>query len=169
MVTVRSVLNLGCRWLLMADIVSTEVRSRMMSGIRSKDTMPEITVRKGLHRLGFRYRVNDRRIPGKPDLHFPKWNALVFVHGCFWHGHDCHLFRLPKTRTGYWNAKIEKNRERDRLTESNLMAGGWRLAIVWECALKGRQRLEQQQMLDGLAIWLRSDNVRIDIRGKSFD
>ena len=153
----------------MADIVSTEVRSRMMSGIRSKDTMPEITVRKGLHRLGFRYRVNDRRIPGKPDLHFPKWNALVFVHGCFWHGHDCHLFRLPKTRTGYWNAKIEKNRERDRLTESNLMAGGWRLAIVWECALKGRQRLEQQQMLDGLAIWLRSDNVRIDIRGKSFD
>ena len=153
----------------MADIVSTEVRSRMMSGIRSKDTMPEITVRKGLHRLGFRYRVNDRRIPGKPDLHFPKWNALVFVHGCFCHGHDCHLFRLPKTRTGYWNAKIEKNRERDRLTESNLMAGGWRLAIVWECALKGRQRLEQQQMLDGLAIWLRSDNVRIDIRGKSFD
>ena len=153
----------------MADIVSTEVRSQMMSGIRSKDTMPEITVRKGLHRLGFRYRVNDRRIPGKPDLHFPKWNALVFVHGCFWHGHDCHLFRLPKTRTGYWNAKIEKNRERDRLTESNLMAGGWRLAIVWECALKGRQRLEQQQMLDGLAIWRRSGNVRIDIRGKSFD
>ena len=140
-----------------------------MSGIRSKDTIPEIIVRKGLHRLGFRYRVNDRRIPGKPDLHFPKWNALVFVHGCFWHGHDCHLFRLPKTRTGFWNAKIEKNRERDRLTESNLLAGGWRLAIVWECALKGRQRLEQQQMLDGLASWLRSDQVRIDIRGKSFD
>lgn len=153
----------------MVDIVSTEVRSRMMSGIRSKDTIPEIIVRKGLHRLGFRYRVNDRRIPGKPDLHFPKWNALVFVHGCFWHGHDCHLFRLPKTRTGFWNAKIEKNRERDRLTESNLLAGGWRLAIVWECALKGRQRLEQQQMLDGLASWLRSDQVRIDIRGKSFD
>ena len=153
----------------MVDIFSTEVRSRMMSGIRSKDTIPEIIVRKGLHRLGFRYRVNDRRIPGKPDLHFPKWNALVFVHGCFWHGHDCHLFRLPKTRTGFWNAKIEKNRERDRLTESNLLAGGWRLAIVWECALKGRQRLEQQQMLDGLASWLRSDQVRIDIRGKSFD
>ena len=120
----------------MADVVSPEVRSRIMSGIRAKDTKPELAIRKGLHRRGFRYRVNDPRIRGKPDLHLPKWNALVLVNGCFWHGHDCHLFRLPKTRTGFWKTKIEKNRERDKLTVASLLLDGWRVAVVW-CALKG--------------------------------
>lgn len=151
----------------MADIVSAEVRSRMMSGIRSKDTRPEITVRKGLHRLGFRYRLNDRRVSGKPDLLLPKWNALVFVHGCFWHGHDCHLFRLPKTRTEFWQTKIEKNRQRDRLTEARLLSEGWRVAVIWECALKGKHRLEEQQVMSRLADWLKSGGAKEEIRGRN--
>lgn len=154
------------QWPLMVDVVSPEVRSRMMSRIRPRDTKTEVVIRKGLHRLGFRYRVNDPRIKGKPDMHLPKWNALVFVHGCFWHGHDCHMFRLPKTRTEFWNAKINKNRERDKLIEASLLSDGWRVALVWECALKGKHRLGEQQVLDALAEWLVSDLSERELRGK---
>src|SRR3546814_10547828 len=95
----------------MADVVSIDVRSRMMSGIRSTNTKPEMILRRGLHAAGFRFRLHDRRLPGKPDLVFPRYSAVLFAHGCFWHGHNCHLFRLPATRTDFWAAKIDRNRQ----------------------------------------------------------
>ena len=97
----------------MTDIVDKATRSRMMSGIRGKDTRPEVLVRKALHALGFRYRLHNKSLPGKPDLSFPKYKAVIFIHGCFWHGHSCRYFKVPKTRTDFWQDKINSNRLRD--------------------------------------------------------
>ncbi|MEO1989241.1 MAG: very short patch repair endonuclease [Martelella sp.] len=149
----------------MVDTVSPEVRSRMMSGIRGKDTKPEIVIRKALHAAGFRYRLHDRRLPGKPDMVFPKYRAVLFIHGCFWHGHDCHLFRLPSTRAEFWKAKIEGNVARDRAATEQLQTAGWRVGTVWECALKGREKLEFAAVAGQLADWLRSDGSAIELRG----
>ena len=107
-----------------------------MSGIRGTDTKPELVLRRGLHQLGFRYRLHDRRLPGTPDLVFPRYNAVIFVNGCFWHGHDCHLFRWPKTREKFWKSKITGNMQRDTRNWGLLEAEGWRILVVWECALK---------------------------------
>jgi DNA mismatch endonuclease (patch repair protein) len=150
----------------MADIVTVEVRSRMMSGIRSKDTLPEMVVRKALHAAGFRYRLHDKRLPGKPDLVFPKYKAAVFVHGCFWHGHDCHLFRLPATRTDFWRTKIAGNVERDRKAAAHLRDSGWHVGTVWECALKGKTRLATEDILRALTSWLLSGCGDLELRGR---
>jgi DNA mismatch endonuclease (patch repair protein) len=149
----------------MADIVSPEVRSRMMAGIRGKDTKPEILLRRGLHAQGFRYRLHDRSLPGAPDMVFPRYRAALFAHGCFWHGHDCHLFRWPASRKEFWEAKITRNREVDARSEIALAAAGWRLGVVWECALKGRTRLPLADVLERCVQWLRSDAPRLEIRG----
>jgi len=149
----------------MADVVSPAVRSRMMAGIRGKNTKPEIIVRRGLHALGFRYRLHDRKLPGKPDLVFPARQAVIFVHGCFWHGHDCHLFKWPSTREDFWQAKITRNRENDRRHSASLNEAGWRQATVWECSLKGKTRLPQGEPVRLLADWLRSDHTSIEIEG----
>ncbi len=148
-----------------ADIVSKEKRSRMMAGIRGKDTRPEIILRKGLHRIGFRYLLHDRRLPGKPDLVFPKYNAVLFAHGCFWHGHDCPLFKWPKTRESFWREKITRNRELDARTISALARTGWRQGVVWECSLKGRNRLPDGKVIEICAEWLRSEEEWLEIRG----
>jgi DNA mismatch endonuclease (patch repair protein) len=108
----------------MADVVTPDVRSRMMSGIRSTGTRPEMILRRGLHRAGFRYRLHVRNLPGKPDLVFPRYNAVIFAHGCFWHGHDCHLFKWPSTRRDFWQAKIARNRVVDARSEAALTAQG---------------------------------------------
>lgn len=149
----------------MADIVSTAVRSRMMSGIRSTNTKPEMILRKGLHRLGFRFRLHDRRLPGSPDLVLPKHGAVLFAHGCFWHGHDCHLFRLPSTRTDFWLAKINRNREVDARSHASLRDQEWRVGVVWECALKGRTRLSLEDVIDTCSEWLQSDQPELEVRG----
>lgn len=149
----------------MADIVTPDVRSRMMSGIRGKDTRPEMIVRRALHAAGFRYRLHDKRLPGKPDLVFPKYRAVVFVHGCFWHGHDCHLFKIPATRTDFWRAKIHGNVERDRKAVEKLNGAGWRVGTVWECALKGKTRLAAEDVLRLLASWLLAGAGGLEIRG----
>src|ERR1700710_1623924 len=125
----------------MADVVSKDVRSRMMSGIRGKHTKPEMLVRRGLHGKGFRYLLHDKRLPGKPDLVFPKHRAVIFVNGCFWHGHDCHLFKWPKSRKGFWRKKIERNHEVDKHALIAIKAAGWRYCVIWECALKSRYKL----------------------------
>ncbi len=138
-----------------------------MSGIRGKDTRPEMVLRRGLHTLGFRYRLHDRRLPGRPDLCFPKHRAVIFVNGCFWHGHDCHLFRLPTTRREFWQQKIEGNRERDAATRTALLAGGWRVLTVWECALKGRHRLLLDEVLDAAANWLANGSEEGIIAGRT--
>jgi len=130
----------------------------MMAGIRGKDTKPELVIRHGLHRLGFRYRLHDRRLPGKPDLVFPKYNAVILVHGCFWHGHDCHLFRWPSTREEFWRRKITRNREVDARNRKTLLEAGWRILEVWECALKGCDARPVDSVVSGCARWLRSGN-----------
>ena len=150
----------------MADIVAPAVRSRMMAGITGKNTKPEIAVRKALHRMGYRFRLHSKRLPGKPDLVFPKHQAAVFVNGCFWHGHDCHLFRLPATRSDFWREKIEANRKRDARNRERLRDEGWRVAEIWECAIRGRDRLPFEAVIDECASWLTGSDRRLELRGK---
>jgi len=135
-----------------------------MSGIRGKNTKPELLIRKGLHARGFRYRLHCD-LPGKPDICLPKHRAVIFVHGCFWHGHDCHLFKWPGTRPEFWRAKIARNREVDAAAEAAVLAAGWRVATVWECALKGKERLTVEHIVLGLQHWLRSDQRVLEVRG----
>lgn len=136
-----------------------------MAGIRGKDTKPELAVRCGLHRLGFRYRLHDARLPGKPDIVLPRYKAVVLVHGCFWHGHDCALFKWPKSRDAFWREKIDANKLRDAKSERSLCDGGWRVLRVWECALKGRGKLGVESVVASAANWLRSDSPFDEIRG----
>jgi DNA mismatch endonuclease (patch repair protein) len=150
----------------MADVVSAEVRSRMMAGIRGKDTKPEMMIRRGLHARGFRYLLHDKRLPGKPDLVFPKHRAVIFVHGCFWHGHDCHLFKWPKTRKGFWRKKIERNRKIDESAVVAVRQAGWRCCVIWECALKSRARLPIANIIERIACWLPSTGRGLTIKGR---
>tara|TARA_A100001391_G_scaffold60670_2_gene37818 strand:+ start:926 stop:1381 length:456 start_codon:yes stop_codon:yes gene_type:complete len=147
------------------DIVSPAVRSRMMSGIRGRDTKPELLLRKGLHAMGFRYKLHDKSLLGKPDLVFPRYRAVILVNGCFWHGHDCHLFKWPKSREDFWREKIKANIERDRLVSGQLKEQGWRVLRVWECALKGRTKIGLDEVLENSAIWLKGQEQEKDIRG----
>lgn len=121
----------------MPDVLTPEQRHLNMSRIRAKNTKPEMLLRRGLHGRGFRYQLHRRELAGCPDLVFPRYRAVIFVHGCFWHGHDCHLFKLPETRTEFWEKKIFRNRERDKKSVEMLRHDGWRILIVWECALRG--------------------------------
>jgi len=148
----------------MVDIVDSATRSRMMSGIRGRDTKPEMLIRSLLHRKGFRFRVNRRDLPGKPDIVFSGRRAVILVHGCFWHGHDCPLFRLPGTRTDFWASKIAGNRSNDTRVKQALLDAGWRVGTVWECALRGRHR-DVPGAVDALAEWLRGDVRSIELRG----
>ena len=150
----------------MADIVAADVRSRMMSGIKGRNTKPELALRHGLHRLGFRYRLHAPELPGKPDIVFPRFNAVLFAHGCFWHGHDCHLFKLPATRRDFWLAKIERNRMVDSKTLTSLYYLGWRVGVVWECSLKGRTRLPDGEVIEHCAKWLRGRTTTLEIKGE---
>jgi DNA mismatch endonuclease, patch repair protein len=140
----------------MAEKISPETRSRMMSGIRGINTKPELMVRRWLHRAGFRFRLHAKDLYGRPDVVLPRWNTVIFVHGCFWHGHvGCRYFCLPKTRTEWWVSKIEANAARDVLAISRLRDIGWRVAVVWECALRTRP----DEALAGLEAFLRSGGV----------
>lgn len=120
-----------------ADIMSKEERSVRMSHIHSASTKPELRLRHALWNLSFRYRINDRRLPGSPDIVFPKYRTVVFVHGCFWHGHlNCKMSHIPKTNTDFWTAKVTRNQERDQEVWRQLEAKGWSVIIVWECELQ---------------------------------
>jgi DNA mismatch endonuclease (patch repair protein) len=149
----------------MVDVVDQKTRSRMMSGIRSKNTKPELLIRKGLHGRGFRFRLHDKRLPGKPDLVFPKYSAVIFVHGCFWHRHDCHLFKWPKTRREFWHKKLLRNQEKDVESYASLKKDGWYILTIWECALKGRTRRPLDKVLDMAADWLVSGQRDRQIQG----
>lgn len=138
----------------MIDVVSPETRSRMMSGIKGKNTKPEILVRQYLHGQGFRYSLHRRDLPGRPDLVLPKYHAVVFVHGCFWHAHaHCRYATTPSTRREFWAAKLAANRVRDEYAVSQLSEQRWRVAVVWECAL----RRNPAGSLADLSEFLRSD------------
>ncbi|HEY8337787.1 MAG TPA: very short patch repair endonuclease [Tardiphaga sp.] len=136
-----------------------------MAGIRGKNTQPEMLIRRGLHMTGFRYRLHDKRLPGKPDLVFPKYRAVIFVHGCFWHGHDCHLFKWPTTRPEFWRKKIERNRDVDATALAALTHAGWRYCIVWECGIKGRMRLPIGNVIKSIVKWLSSRRKHLVLRG----
>jgi DNA mismatch endonuclease (patch repair protein) len=136
-----------------------------MSGIRGKNTKPEIFLRKALHAEGFRFRIH-ASLSGKPDLVFPKWKAVIFVNGCFWHAHTCHLFRWPKSRPEFWHTKISSNVARDGLNISKLLEAGWRVGIVWECAFKGRTRLDSSLLIKRCSMWLKSDRKRFELAGE---
>ena len=121
----------------MADVHSPETRSYNMSQIRAKDTKPEMLVRKFLHSQGFRYRLHDKKLPGKPDMVLPKYKTVIFVHGCFWHGHkNCKYYVVPKTRTDWWLNKINGNIANDKKAMTALKKDGWKIITVWECQLK---------------------------------
>ena len=121
----------------MTDVHDIETRSFNMSMIKGKDTKPEIIVRKFLFKNGYRYRLNYSKLPGKPDITLPKYNTVIFVNGCFWHGHErCKYFVVPKTRTEWWLNKIKKTKERDRKNYSALKENNWKVIVIWECELK---------------------------------
>lgn len=149
----------------MADVVSKEKRSLMMSGIKGKDTKPELLVRKGLHKLGFRYKLHSRKLPGKPDLAFSKYNAVIFVNGCFWHMHECHLFKKPSSRVDFWTKKLNRNIELDTKALTELKERNIRVCLIWECALKGKHRLELASVLQSCSDWLESENSYLEIKG----
>ena len=131
----------------MADSLTRFERSKRMSLVRARDTKPEMEVRRIIHRLGFRYRLHDKRLPGSPDLVFNARRKAIFVHGCFWHrhpDHSCKLARMPKSNLDFWKPKLEGNRQRDLRHQSELDAIGWRYLIVWECELRHREQLENR-------------------------
>jgi len=124
----------------MADIHSKETRSFNMSRIKGKDTKPEMLARKFLFSQGFRYRLHDKKLPGKPDIVLPRYRAVIFIHGCFWHGHEeCKYYVVPKTRTEWWLEKINKNTANDEKSVTALQEAGWKVIIIWECKLKKDQ------------------------------
>lgn len=152
----------------MTDIVNQETRSRMMSGIKSKNTKPEMTIRKGLHALGLRYRIHVKTISGHPDIVFSKFRAVIFINGCFWHGHDCPLFRLPSTRRDFWDEKINRNRKRDEEVKKSLDLEGWRQLTVWECAIRGHNTLDVEKVINDISFWIMNGSSNHQIRGSFY-
>ena len=140
-------------------------RSEIMARVKSCNTMPERAVRSLVHRLGYRFRNCVADLPGKPDLVFPKYGKVIFVHGCFWHGHDCHLFKWPSTRKEFWHQKIKRNRDLDKEHIERLHRQEWRVLLVWECALKGKTRQPVENVIAQCEQWLRSSCQEMEIRG----
>lgn len=146
----------------MADIIDNETRSRMMSGIRGKDTKPEMVLRRALHVRGFRYRLHGKGVPGRPDMILAKHRAVIFVHGCYWHRHEgCRYATTPATRPEFWAEKFTANVRRDRTACDTLVTDGWRVATIWECALRKPRSVERT--LAAIEEWLLSENRQLEI------
>ena len=150
----------------MTDIVDKKTRSRMMAGIKGKDTQPELVIRKALFAKGFRYRLHSTKIPGTPDIIFSRFRALIFINGCFWHGHDCHLFKWPSSNITFWESKIRRNQEKDKKNYEILKKNSWRILVVWECALKGRKKIDLVSLIEWVQDWLLHSNKSCEISGK---
>ncbi|MES2044563.1 MAG: DNA mismatch endonuclease Vsr [Pseudomonadota bacterium] len=145
----------------MVDVVDSAARSRMMSGIRSANTKPELRLRRALHAKGLRFRLHDRSLPGRPDIVLPRWRAVIEVRGCFWHRHEgCRFTTSPATRPEFWEAKFCSNVDRDRRNATLLGDAGWRVAIVWECALRANNI---DELLADIVAWLKSDLQDIEL------
>jgi DNA mismatch endonuclease (patch repair protein) len=144
------------------DVVSAEKRSEMMSGIRGKNTRPELLVRKALFAKGYRFRLHRKDLPGSPDIVLPRWHVAILVHGCFWHGHrDCRYAKTPSTRTGFWAEKLEANRQRDQRDVDSLRAAGWRTLVIWECFLRSPLRAN---LADALHTWIKGSQQMAEWR-----
>ena len=152
----------------MADIVDKQTRSRMMAGIKGKDTKPEMVLRRALHARGFRYRLHGKGVPGRPDMILAKHRAVIFVHGCFWHRHEgCRYATTPATRPEFWAEKFAANVRRDRTVRDALVANGWRVATIWECALRKRNRIDI--VVDRVDEWLLSGRRWLEIGEKDIE
>ena len=140
------------------DTVDEETRSRIMASVGQKDTGPEMLLRSALHRAAFCYRLHDGDLPGRTDLVFPRFRAVVFVHGCFWHSHGCPRSTVPKSRSEYWKAKFESNRTRDERSVELLEERGWRSLVVWECALVGKYADARDEIVERIRVWLMGED-----------
>ena len=149
----------------MVDVLTPEQRRLNMSRIRGRDTKPELLLRRGLHSRGLRFRLHRKDLTGCPDLVFPRFRAVIFVHGCFWHGHKCHLFKLPETRRAFWKKKIFGNADRDRRAVEILRSERWRVLTVWECALRGRGHLEMNKILSRVESFLTGNRIVLEMKG----
>ena len=138
----------------------------MMAGIRGKDTQPEMLIRQGLHQAGFRYRLHNTQLPGRPDLVFSSRRAVIFINGCFWHGHRCHLFKWPSTRKQWWRDKINGTRQRDRRANRQLLFDDWRVLTIWECSLKGSTRRPLEHVISQTIRWLDGKKQVHEITGR---
>ena len=138
----------------MTDVHAPEIRRKNMQAIKGRDTKPEVFIRKSLHKLGFRYRVSPSKLPGQPDIYLARYKAVIFVNGCFWHGHGCYLFRWPRTRQDFWLKKINGNVARDDKNLNLLREQGYRILVVWECALKGRLKCRPAMLIEDIKTWL---------------
>ncbi|RUM92356.1 MAG: very short patch repair endonuclease [Thiomicrospira sp.] len=147
----------------MTDTVNQQTRSKIMSQVKNKNTNIEIIVRKALFAKGFRYKINDKKLPGSPDIVLPKYRAVIFVNGCFWHGHHCPKGKPPKSNIKYWKDKIIKNQQRDEININQLLNQGWKVAIVWECTLKGKSAFPMKKILLTLENWLKVGSGKIEI------
>lgn len=140
------------------DTVDRKTRSRIMASVGQRNTGPEILLRRTLHRLGLRYRLNDRKLPGSPDLVFPRFHAVVFVHGCFWHAHEgCKFATKPSSRKNFWKEKFEANVNRDRRNYDALASKGWRVLVIWECSIKVKKAVGLNELGLNVKEWLNSD------------
>lgn len=149
----------------MVDVHDKKTRSKNMSAIKGCNTKPELIIRKALYREGFRYRLHVKNLPGKPDLVFSHYKAVLFINGCFWHNHDCHLFKWPKTRQYFWERKIYGNVENDKKKIAMLSEAGWRVGIIWECTIKGKNRISENVTIQSIIGWLKSEQKTIEIQG----
>jgi DNA mismatch endonuclease (patch repair protein) len=150
----------------MTDVLSPGQRRLNMSRIKGKNTKPEMVVRRGLHARGLRYRLHDRTMPGRPDLVFPKSQTAVFVHGCFWHAHGCALSKAPATRPEFWQNKLTANALRDRVAIEALQMGGWRVLVIWECAIRGSARWNESELIDLAARYIQSGGeTMLELKG----
>lgn len=150
-------------------------RSRMMASVRTEGTAPEMVVRSLLRKTGFWFRKGGaygragRVLPGHPDIILPKYQALIFVHGCFWHCHECELFAWPKTRRHFWREKLSQNRVRDETVARQLTAKGWRVGVIWECTIRGPRRFTQESLKRALVDWLEGGDNHFELSGSSND
>lgn len=150
----------------MTDTLSPEIRSQIMAKVRSYNTGPELIIRRQLHRKGYRFRLHDKKLPGRPDIVLPKYNAVILINGCFWHGHDCDLFNMPKTRKEFWQKKISRTRERDNENVNDLLSYGWRVLTIWQCSMKGKSKRSEEEVIHQTVCWLSSKDQIAAIKGK---
>ncbi len=151
----------------MADVLTPAQRQLNMQRIKARNTQPEVRVRRLLHRHGLRFRLHRPDLPGSPDIVLPRHRLALFVHGCFWHGHACPLFKVPATRAEFWLTKIEANKTRDQRAVEALSALGWRCGCVWECAMKGPSRLSDDVLGDRLAQLVKSEEQIFNVQGET--